>query len=132
MPTEHELARRRARTAWWLRTCRLTDPREPPLAAVATAAGLGAGSGSVVSLWERNRAPNGPKLDQLHRLAAYYGVPVTLFTNPPATDEERLARYRQLALGALEAEREDWAQEAEEGGPDDEDGHDAPPSKRSA
>jgi transcriptional regulator with XRE-family HTH domain len=115
MPTEPDLARARARTAYWLRTCRELDERKPTLAQVAEAAGLKATSGSVVSQWENNRSVNPPKLQQLRLLAAFYGVPLTLFTEPPETDEERMARYRQLALGAVDLERRDWEQAREQG-----------------
>jgi transcriptional regulator with XRE-family HTH domain len=108
MPDDFELARNRTRLAWWLRACRLADPRDPTLAQVAIAAGLSKGSGSVVSLWETNRSVNPPKLEQLQRLARFYGVPLTLFTEPPETDAERLARYRRLALEALAEEQSDW------------------------
>lgn len=109
-----------------LRVARMTDPREPTLADVAIAAGLGAGSGSVVSLWERNRTPEGPKQSQLRRLAAFYGLPLGVFTEPPETDEERLARLRRLAIAAVELEQDDWDQ----GGravPPDEAAPDGPP-----
>lgn len=108
MPTDIELARKRARLAWWLRVCFETDGRDLVLADIAEAAGLSRGSGSVVSLWHRNESVNPPKLEQLTRLAAFYGVPLTLFTEPPETDEERVARYRRLALGAIDAEQQDW------------------------
>jgi transcriptional regulator with XRE-family HTH domain len=111
MPTEPDLALVQARTAWWLLVCRLTDPRKPTLADVATAAGLSEGSGSTISRWENNQAVNPPKLPQLRRLAAFYGVPLSLFTEPPETDEERAARYRQLALGAVELAQQDLAVE---------------------
>ena len=127
MPTKQELAVRRARQAWWLRVCRETDPRKPKLDEIAEAAGLKPGSGSVVSLWERNRTISGPKLEQLVRLAAYYGVPLSLFTEPPETDEERVATYRQLALGAIAIAEQD--SEAEAGEPD-RDGDDQPDGKR--
>lgn len=113
MPDDVAIARRAARTAWWLRVIRETDPRKTTLAQAAKAAGLSQNSGSVVSHWERNDAVTGPKLSQLERLAAYYGVPLTLFTQPPETDEERAARYRRLALEALDEEEQDW-----EGGSD--------------
>lgn len=113
MPTEPDIALAKARTAWWLRVCRMLDPREPTLAQVAKAAGLSEGSGSVVSLWENNQTATGPKLSQLRRLSAFYSVPLTLFTEPPETDEERLAGLRRLALGAIEIERQDWNEAAE-------------------
>ena len=61
------------------------------------------------------------------RLAAYYGVPLSLFTEPPETDEERVATYRQLALGAIAIAEQD--SEAEAGEPD-RDGDDQPDGKR--
>lgn len=106
MPTDAAVQKRQTRTAWWLRVCHLVDSRKPTGAQVAVAAGLSAGSASVVSLWEQNKAQ--PKLEQLERLAAFYGVPVSLFTEPPETDEERLGRYRQRALAAVDAEQRDW------------------------
>lgn len=112
MPSEPDLALAKARTAWWLRVCRMLDPRKPTLAQVAKAADLQEGSGSVVSLWENNRTANGPTLPQLRRLAAFYGVPLTLFTESPETDEERLATIRRLALGAVDLEQQDWESEA--------------------
>lgn len=112
MPTEPDLALAKARTAWWLRVCRMLDSREPTLAEIAKAAGLKEGSGSVVSLWENNRTATGPKLAQLRRLAAFYNVPLTLFTEPPETDEERLAQMRRLALGAVDLEQQHWDEEA--------------------
>lgn len=108
MAADQKLALRQARTAWWLKTVRETDPRGTTLSQAAVAAGLSPKSGSVVSHWENNDAVTGPKLRQLERLAEFYRVPLTLFTEPPETDQERAARYRQLALEALDEEREDW------------------------
>jgi transcriptional regulator with XRE-family HTH domain len=132
MPTDHEYKVRKARQAWMLRVARLTDPREPKLADVAEAAGLGRGSGSVVSLWEHNATKDGPKQSQLFRLAAYYGLPLSVFTEPDhETDEERLATKRRLAIGAVELEQDDWDQGDREP-PDDEDGPAAPPRRPQA
>lgn len=120
MPTDQEIALIRARQAWWLKMCRETDPRKPTLGAVAKAAGLDEGSGSVVSLWENNRTKSGPKYEQLVRLAAYYAVPLSVFTEPPETDQERLAHFRQLALGAIAVGQQDAAAEPASGrGADD-------------
>lgn len=112
MPTDRDLALLRARQAWWLKVLRETDSRKLTLSQVAVAAGLDGGSGSVVSLWENNRAKNPPKYEQLVRLAAFYGVPLGLLTEPPETDEERLAHFRQLALGAVAVALQDVAAEA--------------------
>lgn len=113
----------RARQAWWLKMCRETDPRKPTLGQVAVAAGISDGSGSVVSLWENNKGVNLPKYEQLVRLAAFYGVPLTVFTEPDETDQERLAHFRRLALGAIAAALEDSAGEALDQSP----GADGPP-----
>ena len=89
------------RRGYWLRRAR--DNVGVTLADAAVTAGLAAGSGSTVSLWERGQRPI--KVIQLTRLARRYGVPVTLFTNPPMTDDERLA----LAIVDAQAlERADW------------------------
>lgn len=85
MPTLEEDALRRKRQAYWLRTVRAVDPRRPTLADVARAAGLKGTSGSVVSLWENDVAREGPKLSQLQRLAAFYAVPLRIFTEPDPT-----------------------------------------------
>lgn len=128
MPDDHELAAIRARQAWMLRMARLTDPRRPTQADVAKAAGLGIGSGSVVSLWESNKSKGGPSLDQLRRVARFFGLPLTVFTEPPETDEERLANLRRLAIAAVGLEQADWDQ-AEEEPPADEDAPDGPPHR---
>jgi transcriptional regulator with XRE-family HTH domain len=131
MPTDADLAQIRARRAYWLRAARANDPRRPTLAAAAKVAGLKEGSGSVVSLWERNATPEGPKDSQLRRLAAFYGLPFSLFSEPPETDEERLARMRQLALAAVELEQQDW-DSGEAGHRDAEDGPGDSPGRLSA
>lgn len=132
MPTDHELAVTKARQAWMLRVARMTDPREPTLAQVAVAAGLKATSGSVVSLWENNRTKgDGPKQSQLRRLAAYYGLPLNVFTEPDETDEERLSKLRRLAIAAVELEQADADQE-EEADPGDGDERGGPPRRPQA
>lgn len=76
------------------------------LKSAALAAGLAASSGSTVSMWEHGRREI--SVQQLRRLAHFYGVPIGLFTTPPATDEERL----DTALAdAVALEREDWGSE---------------------
>ena len=100
MPTEEELATRRRRRAWWLRVAR----RGMNQSGVAKALGLSENSGSTIGDWEREISE--PSVRQLELLAALYGVPVTLFVDPPMTDDERLDEIVRLA-GA--AEREDWA-----------------------
>lgn len=132
MPTDVDLARFRARQAWWLKVAREADPRKPTLSDVAQAAGLKEGSGSVASLWENNLSVSGPKQEQLYRLAAFYGLPVTLFSDPPETDEEHLATLRQLALAAIEIANEDLEQEAAVPTPPAADAPGPPRRKRSA
>lgn len=131
MPSDYDLALGRHRQAYWLRLARQYDPRKPTLQEVAKAAGLSANSGSVVSLWENDRTPEGPKPSRLRRVAAFYGLPVALFSDPPETDEERLATLRRLAIGAVDLEQQDW-DAGQEGGRDAGGGHDEPPGKRSA
>jgi transcriptional regulator with XRE-family HTH domain len=86
------------RRGYWLRRAR--DNAGITLSDAAVTAGLSAGSGSTVSLWERGQRPI--KVHQMKRLALRYGVPVTLFTDPPMTDDERLreaiAEATRLAL----------------------------------
>lgn len=104
MPTDEQIEARRRRRAWWLRVARAGMNQT----GVAKALGLSENSGSTIGDWER--LVSDPSLRQLEQLAALYGVPVSLFVNPPKTDEERLAEIVQLAEGE---EREDW--EAGEG-----------------
>lgn len=111
MPSDHDIAVMRARQAWWLKILRETDPRKPTLPEVAKASGLKIGSASVVSLWENNKAVTGPKYEQLVRLARFYGVPLTVLTEPKETDEERAASLRQLALGAVAVGDQDLEEE---------------------
>lgn len=90
------------RLGYWLRRVRVQ--RGETLKSAAVAVGLAATSGSTVSFWERGLRPI--TVQQLRRLAHFYGVPDTLFTDPPMTDDERLA----LALAdAATLERQDWA-----------------------
>lgn len=108
MPTEEELELRRRRRAWWLRVARAGMNQT----GVATSIGLSEKSGSTIGDWERGVSE--PSLRQLEQLAALYGVPVTLFVNPPKTDEERLDEIVQLATAE---ERADYVTEGERGRP---------------
>ncbi|HVM30761.1 MAG TPA: helix-turn-helix transcriptional regulator [Candidatus Limnocylindrales bacterium] len=104
------------RLGYWLRLVR--ERLEITQSAAAEAAGLSRGSGSTVSLWERGQRPI--SVVQLRRLARFYGVPASLFLNPPKTDEERL---EDALSDAARLEREDWAAEQDQGrGADDEPG----------
>jgi transcriptional regulator with XRE-family HTH domain len=92
------------RRGYWLRRAR--DNAGVTLADAAVTAGLQSGSGSTVSLWERGLRPM--KVHQMKRLAVRYGVPVSLFIDPPMTDDERLATAIADAA-ALEREDSDEA-----------------------
>lgn len=103
-PTEEELKRRQRRTAWWLGVVRRVRGRNQD--DVARFLGLKAAS----SVGDFERAVTAPSLKQLAMLAALYEVPLSLFTEPPMTDEERVL---DLSTGAAALEHEDW--EAEQG-----------------
>lgn len=130
MPTEEELAQQRRRRSWWIAAARRADPRRPTLAAVARAVGLKPNSASTVSDWE-NDIGGGPSVEQLHRLAAFYGIPVAVFMEPEPTEQEHLDRLRMLASDALELERGDW-EEGEAQGPSAGGGPNVQPRRRSA
>jgi transcriptional regulator with XRE-family HTH domain len=123
MPTDEELEQRRRRRAYWMRRAR--ESRGLGQAGVAELLKMSPRSASTVGDWER--LVSDPSLRQLEMMAAIYGVPLSLFVDPPETDEERLVA---LARAAIELERQD--SEAEEGqDPDADDGPDAPPGRRS-
>jgi transcriptional regulator with XRE-family HTH domain len=102
------------RLGYWLR--RVREQRGITLGSAAMAVGLKPTSGSTVSLWERGQRPL--KVQQLRRLAHYYGVPESFFMHPPKTDDERLA---EALADAATLERRDWDSEGG-GGPGDEGG----------
>jgi transcriptional regulator with XRE-family HTH domain len=119
--TEQEDTEARRR-GYWLRRAR--ERARITLEDAAVTAGLERSSGSTVSLWERGMRPIG--VMQLNRLARRYGVPVTLFTDPTMTDDERLD---QAAAAAQALERGDW--EMGHGSPPrDDDGRDGSPRRR--
>lgn len=97
-PEETQRARRRG---YWMKRAR--EHAAMTLAAAVHAAGLAEGSGSTVSRWEAGTLA--PRIDQLERLAEVYRVPISLFTEPAETDDERLDR---LMHDAAERERADW------------------------
>lgn len=76
----------------------------------ATAAkelGLSGRSKSTLSAWESGTRE--PRLSYVARMAELYGVPVDLFTNPPASAREVIERRLSTAVAEAEvAEREDW------------------------
>lgn len=104
--SEAEYDLRRRRRAWWLYVARRVTGLSQQ--GVAQAVGLSAKSASTVGDWERGVSE--PSLKQLGMLAALYNAPLTLFVEPPETDEERFA---ELARVAIDLEREDWAKEQE-------------------
>lgn len=122
MPTEEELALRKRRRAWWLRVAR----RGMSQNGVAKALGMSEKSGSTVGDWERGVGE--PSIRQMELLAGLYGVPISLFIDPPLTDDERLDEIVQTA-GAIEQSDWDLAQAP---GPADGDGPTAAPRTRSA
>jgi len=109
------------RLGYWLK--RVREARRETLASAAVAAGLAAGSGSTVSRWEHGKQPI--KVQHLRRLARFYGVPDSLFINPPMTDDERLAA---ALADAAALERADW-DEVPEDGPTGAGGLDAGPHR---
>jgi transcriptional regulator with XRE-family HTH domain len=116
MPTDEEIALRRRRRAWWIASARRADPRQPTLEEVALAVKLKAKSASTISDWEKGIG-GGPSLVQLERLAAFYGLPVSTFTEPQPTEQEFLEGLRELALAAIELEQQDATAEAAAGPP---------------
>ena len=106
--TEADYEQRRRRRAWWLYVARRVAGLSQ--SGVAKAVGLSEKSASTVGDWERGITE--PSLKQIGLLAALYGAPLSLFIEPPMTDEER---YAELAHVAIDLEREDWEQEAQEG-----------------
>lgn len=103
------------RRGYWLRRAR--EQSGVTLSDAALTAGLGAKSGSTVSLWERGQ--RGIKVHQMKRLALRYGVPISLFTDPPMTDDERLAEAVAEAarLALLDSEAEAARGPEADGGP---------------
>lgn len=109
------------RLGYWLR--RVREKRGETLSSAAIGAGLAAGSGSTISLWERGQRPI--KRIHLYRLARHYGVPPSFFTKPEMTDDERL----DAALAAAATlEQQDW-EAGPEGGPGDGDGRPGEPNR---
>jgi len=130
MPTDEQIALRRRRRAWWIASARRADPRQPTLEEVAVAVKLAATSASTISDWEKGIG-GGPSVAQLERLAAYYGLPLSTFTEPKQTEQEILDRLRGLALVAIDLERAD-SEAAGEADPPTVDAPVAPLHRRSA
>jgi transcriptional regulator with XRE-family HTH domain len=116
------------RLGFWLRIAREDAGKSQEGA--ARELGLSAASKSTISDWENGVRE--PKLSQLRVLARYYGVPMDLFVTPPPTAFEDLARVKELAAAALDAEAADWASEELATGPAAEGVEGEQPGTRSA
>lgn len=99
MHEEDEVYNRRL--GFWLRMARERAGKSQ--AGAAEFIGLSKSSKSTISDWENGARP--PSLSHLRRLAAYYAVPLEVFTDPQPTPEERLDEIVRLAG---DAERLDW------------------------
>jgi len=84
LPTEEEHQRRQRAQSWWLLVARLSSGRTQ--ADAASALGFSASS----SYGDFERGVTAPSLRQLATLAVLFEVPLSLLTDPPETDEERL------------------------------------------
>ncbi len=100
--TPEEAALERRRRGYWLRLARINANLNQN--EVARRLGMSERSGTTVLAWEQGRRD--PRASVLRQLAELYGVPPSLFIDPPETDQERL---EELATRAIAAEREDWA-----------------------
>lgn len=103
MPDDQTYAKR---LGFWLRMARERAGKSQKGAAEHL--GFSTKSKSTISDYENGVTV--PSLPVLRKLAAWYGVPLSSFTDPEPTPEERLDEIVQLAG---DAEREGW--EAEEG-----------------
>lgn len=84
LPTDEELATRARRRSWWLLVARLSSGRTQGDAAAA----LGLTAASSYGDFERGETE--PSMKQLALLSVFFDVPLSLLTEPPETDEERL------------------------------------------
>lgn len=100
MPDDDELYRKRL--GFWLRAARERSGKSQ--AGAAEQLGFSTKSKSTISDYETGRTE--PSLRTLRVLAAWYGVPLEVFTRPAETPEELIDR---VVSGASALEREDWA-----------------------
>lgn len=121
MPDDEIYAKR---LGFWLRMARERAGKSQ--AGAAEYLGFSSRSKSTISDYENGVTV--PSLKVLRRLAAWYGVPLTVFIDPQPTIEEQLDEIVRLAGGA---EREDWAAGLDRGR-EDGDGPAAAPGRRSA
>lgn len=128
-----ERAAERRRRGYWLRLAREHAGPEGGVlnqAVAAKAIGLSERSGSAISDMEKGKRD--ASATELTILARLYGVPVSWFIEPQPTDLEELLAAKAEAVGALEAEAEDWASEEQEPSPTSGGDEAAPPERRSA
>jgi transcriptional regulator with XRE-family HTH domain len=104
MPDDDELYAKRL--GFWLRMARERAGKSQ--AGAADHLGLSKNSKSTISDYENGVTV--PAIRALRRLAAWYEVPLEVFTNPDPTTEERLDA---IVRAATELEREDWEREQE-------------------
>ena len=116
------------RRGHWMRMARERANLSQP--AAAKLLGLSDKSASTLSAWEAGTREPAPS--KLKAAAALYGVPVSLFYDPPATAHEQIDRMVRLAGLAIETEAADWEASGPEASRDAEDGHGGSPQRRSA
>lgn len=113
------------RLGFWLRMARERAGKSQ--AGAAAYLGFSAKSKSTISDYENGVTV--PSLPVLRRLAEWYGLPLSVFTDPEPTPEERLDALA-LAAGALA--REDLEAEGEAPGPEVGGARGGAPRRRSA
>ncbi|HEY8870649.1 MAG TPA: helix-turn-helix transcriptional regulator [Candidatus Limnocylindrales bacterium] len=91
-------ARYLRRLGFWLRAARERSGKSQ--AGIAAYLGLKPSSKSSVSDWENGL--RAPRLTHVRALAAFYGLPLEVFTHPEPTPEERLDLF---AAGVVEEAR---------------------------
>lgn len=93
------------RRGFWMRMAR--EFADLSQATAAQELGLSGRSKSTLSAWEAGSRE--PRLSHVAKMAELYGVPVDLFTSPPASAREVIERRLSRAVADAEAaEREDW------------------------
>ena len=123
-----EAADEAQRRGHWMRMARERANLSQP--AAAKLLGLSDKSASTLSAWEAGtREPSPSKLAAAARL---YGVPVSLFYDPPPTATEQIDRLARLAGLAIGAEESEWEDQAGEPDRADEDAPGGPLHRRSA
>jgi transcriptional regulator with XRE-family HTH domain len=96
--------RERRRRAHWLRLARVAAGVKQPQAAAA----LGYKAGTSITAMEKARKD--PTAIEQQKLALLYGVPVSMFAEPRATDQEQVeearAEYARAAIALAGEDRE--------------------------